>query len=241
MLKAVQGDQEVQSVVISKVDSKFNTIPGYTQTLDVDTVCIGYGLIPSIRLTSMIGCKHRYNPMLEEWVSYFDENMQTSQPGVFVAGDGAGIAGVLVARHEGTLAGLFAAAFAGIIPRDKAERAARPIHKKLSSLHKFRKAIDQMYRIHPALYANIPNDTVVCRCEDVTAGEIRKAIQNGASDLNSIKRLSRAGMGYCQGANCMPIVTAMLALEFNMKIENIEMMTNRPPTKPISLNLLGSS
>ena len=78
----------------------------------------------------------------------------------------------------------------------------------------------------------------MCRCEGVTAGEIRNAIREGTVDLNDIKRRTRMGMGYCQGANCVPTAAAILTREFGVKPENIPPMTTRPPRKPIPMNLL---
>jgi bacterioferritin-associated ferredoxin len=164
--------------------------------------------------------------------------MQTDQPGIFVAGDGAGIAGVLAAKMEGTLAGLYAAVHAGGLSEDKAGQAARPIRKRLSAMGRFRRAIDRMYPIYPDLYANITDDTIVCRCEGITAGEIRKAVLEGTMNLNDIKKRTRSGMGYCQGTNCLPTIVAMLVREFGAGQEEIQLMTTRPPARPIPLNLL---
>jgi thioredoxin reductase/bacterioferritin-associated ferredoxin len=238
VLQGLQGDQEVEQAFLGKVDSRCRPIAGETKRFDVDTVCIGYGLIPTTWLTSMLGCAHFYDPIIGGWVPQFDENMQTDQPGVFVAGDGAGIAGVLVAKMEGTLAGLYAAVHAGGLSKDKAVQAASPVWKKLAGMGKFRRAMDRMYRIYPDLYANITDDTIVCRCEGISAGEIRKAIRQGTVNLNDIKKRTRSGMGYCQGTNCLPTITAMLAREFGAHPEEIPMMTTRPPARPIPLNLL---
>jgi NAD(P)H-nitrite reductase large subunit len=164
--------------------------------------------------------------------------MQTDQPGVFVAGDGAGIAGVLVAKREGRIAGLYAAAYTGMISTGQAEQEARSERKQLASLGKFRRALDHMYRIHPDLYANISDDTIVCRCEGVSAGEIRRAVREGTTALNDIKKRTRSGMGYCQGTNCTPTIAAILVREFGVKPETIKMMTTRPPARPIPLALL---
>jgi len=228
----------VEQAFLSKVDSRCRPISGETKRFDVDTVCIGYGLIPTTWVTSMLGCTHFYDPMIGGWVPQFNEDMQTDQPGVFVAGDGAGIAGVLVAKMEGTLAGLYAAVHAGSISDDKAGQTARAVRKKLAGMGKFRRAIDRMYRIYPDLYANITDDTIVCRCEGISAGEIRKAIRKGTMNLNDIKKRTRSGMGYCQGTNCLPTIVAMLAREFGAHPEEIPMMTTRPPARPIPLSLL---
>jgi len=238
VLQAIEGDQIALRAVLGKVDAQSRSITGYAKTFEVDTVCVGYGLIPSVWLTSMLGCRHLYDPMVDAWTPYFDENMQTDQPGVFVAGDGAGIAGVLVAKREGTIAGLYAAVHAGIISAEQAQQAARIERGQLNSLRKFRRALDRMYRVQRGLYANIPDETIVCRCEEITAGEIRRAIEQGTFNLNDIKKRSRTGMGYCQGTNCMPVVAAILAREFGAKPEAIKMMTARPPARPVPLSLL---
>jgi thioredoxin reductase/bacterioferritin-associated ferredoxin len=238
VLQGLQGTQEVEQAFLGKVDSRCRPIAGEVKRFEVDTVCIGYGLIPTTWVTSMLGCRHVYAPMIGGWVPQFDENMQTDQPGVFVAGDGAGIAGVLVAKMEGTLAGLYGAAHAGIISEDKAAQTARAVRKKLAAMGKFRRAIDHMYRIYPDLYANVTDDTIICRCEGITAGEIRKAVRQGTMNLNDIKKRTRSGMGYCQGTHCLPTIAAMLAREFGARPEDIPMMTTRPPARPIPLSLL---
>ena len=103
---------------------------------------------------------------------------------------------------------------------------------------KFRHAMDRIYRIQPDLYANVTDDTIVCRCESITAGEIRQAIREGTPNLNDIKKRTRCGMGNCQGTNCQPTIAAILAREFETDPSKIEMVTTRPPARPIPLNLL---
>lgn len=237
-LHSIHGETYAQRAVLTKVDSGLNPIGSETKTFDVDTVCIGYGLIPNVWMTQMLGCKHGYDPMVGGWRPDFNENMETDQSGVFVAGDGAGIAGVLVARCEGEIAGLYAAAHADVIPKNQVEEKLTETRKKLTSLQKFRYAMDRMYPITSSLYSNITDDTLVCRCEGVTAGTIRQAIKDGTTNLNDIKKRTRAGMGYCQGANCLPSVAAMISREFGVKEADIGVMTTRPPAKPIPLSLL---
>jgi NADPH-dependent 2,4-dienoyl-CoA reductase/sulfur reductase-like enzyme len=237
-LRSVQGQGQVEAAVVGPVDSRGYPLPGNEKNFEVDTVCIGYGLIPSVWLTSLLGCRHDYNPLVGGWVPFFDENMQTDQLGVFVAGDGAGIAGVLVAKMQGTIAGLYAAAHTGDISIDQAVQGSLPQLRLLESMGRFRRAMDRIYRIQPDLYANVTDDTIVCRCESITAGEIRQAVREGTTNLNDIKKRTRSGMGYCQGTNCQPAIAAILAREFDADPASIQMQTTRPPARPIPLNLL---
>jgi NAD(P)H-nitrite reductase large subunit len=164
--------------------------------------------------------------------------MQTDQRGVFVAGDGAGVAGVLTAQRQGLVAGLYAAAKAGVISERNAEAAAVSLGRQLRSIGRFRRAMDHMYPVYAALYGNISDDTIICRCEGVTAGALRRAIREGTPDLSDIKKRTRTGMGYCQGANCSPTIAAILIREFGLPPEEILMATSRPPSAPLPLSLL---
>jgi NAD(P)H-nitrite reductase large subunit len=82
------------------------------------------------------------------------------------------------------------------------------------------------------------DDTVVCRCEQVTAGTIRRAVRAGTPDLSDVKKRTRAGMGYCQGANCGPAIGAMLHREFAASEEAAHRQSDRPPVRPVPLSLL---
>ena len=103
---------------------------------------------------------------------------------------------------------------------------------------RFRRAMDRIYQVYPELYANVTDDTIVCRCEGITAGEIRRAVRAGTMNLNDIKKRTRSGMGYCQGANCQPSIAAMLAREFGADPAEIITATTRPPARPIPISLL---
>jgi len=238
ILKAVNGKERVERAVLCKINSRSQPIEGTEKEYAVDTVCTGYGLIPNTAMTHMLDCTHEYVEKAGSWVPLFGETMETDRAGIFVAGDGAGVAGVLTARCQGAIAGAYAAAHCGLLSEDDATHSVRTYRKSLAGLKRFRQAMDAIYPIDPGLYSAIADDTVVCRCEGVTAGEIRKAIREGTTEPNDIKKRTRAGMGYCQGTTCFPTIAMILAREFGMKPEAMEPFTPRPPVRPIPLNLL---
>ena len=82
------------------------------------------------------------------------------------------------------------------------------------------------------------DDVIVCRCEEVTAGQIRQAIREGAVDVSGVKRRTRAGMGLCQGRTCEKIVMRLLAQELGKPMEEIKPDTIRPPIVPVSFGAL---
>ncbi|MDR3568968.1 MAG: (2Fe-2S)-binding protein [Syntrophobacteraceae bacterium] len=84
------------------------------------------------------------------------------------------------------------------------------------------------------------DDLVICRCEEITRKEIKEAIRNGMKTLNGIKRVTRAGMGLCQGQTCQRLVTQLLAGELGMAPAQIKQMTPRAPVRPVALSVLAA-
>lgn len=81
------------------------------------------------------------------------------------------------------------------------------------------------------------DDVVICRCEEITLGEILRAIREGADTLNVIKRTTRAGMGLCQGRTCQKMIAAMLARELGKPLSEVAPPSVRPPLRPTSMKV----
>ncbi|MFH1777276.1 MAG: (2Fe-2S)-binding protein [Candidatus Omnitrophota bacterium] len=82
------------------------------------------------------------------------------------------------------------------------------------------------------------NPVIICRCEEITEEEILQAIKNGARSINSIKRMTRAGMGLCQGHNCAELVQEILVRELHYKVSELPGETKRIPVEPVKLGVL---
>lgn len=82
---------------------------------------------------------------------------------------------------------------------------------------------------------------IICRCEDVTEAEVLIAIEQGATTADEVKRLTRAGMGHCQGRTCRRLVNQLLAKKLGQKPEAQRPVTQRSPLQPISLKTLADS
>jgi len=89
--------------------------------------------------------------------------------------------------------------------------------------------------------ANKDADTLVCRCEDINRERILKAIADGYQTLDEIKRVTRAGMGPCQGRTCRHLIAQELSRFYKVPMEDVLMTTFRPPVKPISLGALADA
>ena len=122
-VKEALGSDRVEAAVIVALDQKWQPVAGTEKTLSVDTICLAVGLNPTTALARMAGCKMAYVPALGGNVPAHDENQQTSVPGLYVAGDVAGIEEASSAIVEGRLAGLAAARSLGYLEESEFEAA----------------------------------------------------------------------------------------------------------------------
>jgi NADPH-dependent 2,4-dienoyl-CoA reductase/sulfur reductase-like enzyme len=235
-----RGEGKVEEAVIAGVDKEWRPLLATRQTLKVDTICLGFGFVSSTELTRLAKCEHLYDPLLGGWVPWRRETMETSTSGVYSVGDCAGVAGSLVAIEEGRIAGLSVARAMGCLSDSQAGKQLNTHRKRLAKLSRFRRVLDEISRPRAGLYELADDDTVICRCEEITLGEIKEAISAGALDINEIKRSTRIGMGRCQGRMCGPVISEILADQPFFKGIVDSHLSVRPPIKPIPLGDLAA-
>ncbi|MEW1640092.1 NAD(P)/FAD-dependent oxidoreductase [Streptomyces sp. NPDC093801] len=193
------GTTRVEAVTVARLDEDWRPLPGTTRRIPCDALAVGHGLVPQLELATGLGCATRPSPdgtvALE-----LDEAQRTSVPGVWAAGETGGIGGARLALTEGEIA---AHAIAGRpVPAALVRRRAR--------LRAFAGAMAAAHRPGSGWTGWLREETDVCRCEEVPAGRIREAVQElGARDARTVKLLTRAGMGWCQGRMCGPAVAAL--------------------------------
>jgi NADPH-dependent 2,4-dienoyl-CoA reductase/sulfur reductase-like enzyme len=178
-----------------------------------------------------VGVEHRWNDLQLCWTPRVDRNGGTSVAGVLIAGDGAGIAGGQAAAWRGVLSAL--AVVQAMQPGKKlpAERLARTA---VAQFTRGRKFLDRMYR--PAKTFRHPaGDVIVCRCEEVSAREIRETVALGCNGPNQMKAFLRCGMGPCQGRMCGLTVTELIAEARGVTPQEVGYYRIRPPVKPVTV------
>ncbi|SDS90145.1 FAD-dependent oxidoreductase [Actinoplanes derwentensis] len=184
---AAHGTDRVEEVTVARLNPDWSPIPGTETRIVTDALCVSHGFVPRTELAISAGCALA-GDMVET-----DRNQQTSVPGVFSAGELTGIGGVDLALAEGEIAG---AAAAGRQPPPAAVR-------RRAVFREFAGRLEAAHGIRPGWQAWVDDTTVVCRCEDVTAGELRDtARMTGSRGLRSLKLTTRAGLGICQGRTC---------------------------------------
>ncbi|RYZ09327.1 MAG: FAD/NAD(P)-binding oxidoreductase, partial [Comamonadaceae bacterium] len=204
------------------------------RVLAADGMVAGHGLVPGTDITRLLRARHRYDAVRGGWIAETDAHGRTSVPRLYVAGDGAGIAGAAAAGAHGELAALACAFDLGRIDEPVRRAAEPPLRSHWQGSARFGRAMAGLMALRPGAVAAIAPDTIVCRCEDVTRAEIDAAAQEGARDLNQLKAWTRCGMGPCQGRTCGDVAGALIALHAGSR-EAAGMFTGRAPLRPVSL------
>jgi octopine oxidase subunit A len=212
---------------------------GRDERLEVDTLLLHQGVVPSINLSNATGCRHVWDDAQIAWKPDTDAFGSTSLPGLAIAGDGAGIAGAEAAVERGRIAALGVAQRLGRIDQATRDRAVAAPRAALARYERGRKFLDALYR--PSKQFRIPQgDTIACRCEEVTAERIRATVALGAIGPNQMKAFLRCGMGPCQGRLCGLTVAELIADERHCDPGDVGYFRLRPPIKPISLGELAA-
>jgi D-hydroxyproline dehydrogenase subunit alpha len=228
-----EGSRGVERAIVASVDRDWRVVAGSERSIEVDTILLGYGLETSAELSRLCGCEHRFDPALGGWVPKRDDWMQTSSAGIYAVGDGSAVRGSVNAELEGRLAGIAAARDLGYLAASEASDRAITIRRRLRRVRSFQGALRALYPLGVGLYELSTDDTVVCRCEEVTQRELVCAIDDGVDDPNVIRARTRIGMGRCQGRYCASHVAATIAARHGRAIGAIEPPTVRPPVKPV--------
>lgn len=202
-----------------------------------DLLLLHDGVVPNTQITRALpGCAHVWDRAQAAFRPVLDEFGNTSLDGLLVAGDGGGIGGARAAALSGRIAALEAARWLGFLTADQRDALATPLlHRRAAELAP-RALLDTLYP--PLAMARVADDTLVCRCEEVTAGRVRAAVALGAQGPNQLKAFLRAGMGACQGRVCGPAVHALMAEARGVPPEGLEPLRTRFPTKPVTVGEL---
>lgn len=197
---AAHGDDRVESVTIASVDADWVPIPGTEKRIAVDAVCVSHGFSPRLELALAAGCA-----LTPERFVRVDGRQLTSAPDVYAAGEVTGIGGVDLAMAEGEIAGHAAA---GGSPAARELRGA--VHRR-RVFRGFADRIEAAHGIRSGWPSMLADDTIVCRCEEVTFGRLcDTADATGSRSLRALKLSTRAGLGICQGRVCGRSVEELL-------------------------------
>jgi NADPH-dependent 2,4-dienoyl-CoA reductase/sulfur reductase-like enzyme len=206
--------------------------------LAADHLFLHEGVTPNVQISLALRLRHRWDEGQLCWRPVLDSWGQTSFPNIAIAGDGGGIAGAEAAALSGRLAALDAAKQLGHIGETERDSRSVPIRAALDCELALRPFLDRLYQPPRSALVPIDDETIACRCEEVSVGQIRGAARLGAPGPNQLKAFTRCGMGPCQGRMCGPIVSAVIADTLRKPIADIGTYRPRAPFKPITLGAL---
>jgi D-hydroxyproline dehydrogenase subunit alpha len=199
-ITAIHGHDRVESVTTAKLTASWAPIAGTERRVEVDEVCLGHGWTPRLEIPLALGCA-----LNDQRFVAIDKSQRTSVPDVYAAGEITGIGGVDLALAEGTIAGHVAA---GGHLDDAILAHSRSCR---TTWRRFAARLNVAHGVGDQWTRWLTDETIVCRCEEVTIGRLRTVARvTDSSGLRSLKLTSRAGLGICQGRMCGRTVEALL-------------------------------
>jgi NADPH-dependent 2,4-dienoyl-CoA reductase/sulfur reductase-like enzyme len=229
-VEAIEGQHRVEALTC-------RTTAGVRHRIACDAIAYGHGLRAETQLAELAGCELRYDPIHRQYLPAVDEDGRAGQA-IYLAGDGRTIGGADAAVVSGTLAAQAVAADLGLsIPPIDAPAQRRKLHH----LYHFQRAMAGAFAWPRHAVTSLPDEVPVCRCENVTAGEIRASLRLplGFAELNRVKAATRCGMGRCQGRMCGAAAAELTAAVLGRADAPLDRLRAQPPVKPMPVAIAG--
>lgn len=217
-LKHIDGEQRVTAIRWGE------------HTVACDAVAFAHALRSETQLADLLGCEFSWNSLNRAWLPQRDVAGRSSIAGVYLAGDGAGIMGADAAHMAGERAALAVLADSRIAID---QRRAAELERQLASIERFRHGLETAFPFPQQWAAQAPDALIVCRCEEVSAGEVRAVVDEGHWEINRVKAHCRVGMGRCQGRMCGLAAAEIIAERSGRGIEATGRLRGQAPIKPL--------
>jgi bacterioferritin-associated ferredoxin len=232
-VQVVSGVTELSAAGDGQLANVSYVAGGKRETIPADLLLLHQGVVPNVNLAMSAGVEHRWDDLQLCWSPVLDGSGNSSVAGIAIAGDGAGIGGANAAVVRGRIAAR--AAVEALAPAAASKLAPMAtLRADLAKAERGRVFLDTLFR--PAPQFRIPSgDTIVCRCEEVTAKDVLDSVAIGATGPNQLKAYRRTGMGPCQGRLCGLTVTELMAQTRGKSPQEIGYYRLRAPVKPITL------
>lgn len=222
----IEGHGRVAGVVVSDR-------AGRERRVEADAIGLGYGLRSETQLAELAKARFGFDAVARQWLPETDADGRSSVPLVYLAGDGAVVRGADAAELAGRLAACAALRDLGhAVPEEEFSR----LRAALRPMSRFRQGLENGFPWPGHLAAMLPNETIICRCEAITAGAIRRTVaETGAPEMNRAKSLGRVGMGRCQGRICGLAAAEVIAAARGVPVEEVGRLRGAAPIKPLPL------
>ncbi|MGV8920965.1 MAG: FAD-dependent oxidoreductase [Pseudomonas sp.] len=221
-LERIDGELRVNSITWRRGQKQ--------QTLTCDAVAFAHALRSETQLADLLGCDFHWNELNRAWLPTRDSAGRASVEGIYLAGDGAGIMGADAAEMAGERAAL-------ALLEDSGQRVdsarCQQLEQQLAGIERFRQGLETAFPFPADWAANAPDELILCRCEEVSVGEVRTVVDEGHWELNRVKAHCRVGMGRCQGRMCGSAAAEIVAQHSGRAVESIGRLRGQAPIKPL--------
>jgi NADPH-dependent 2,4-dienoyl-CoA reductase/sulfur reductase-like enzyme len=233
-----RGSNQLEEVVVARLDNTGSIIQGTGQIFPTDTLAVGYGFVPNIELSQQAGCAVSYDVDKGGWYVEVSNTMTTSVNNIYAVGEVNGIAGGGKSLVDGQIAAWDLLCKQGIVDLKTCKKQIQPLIRQRNRQLRYGRFLNRFCQLPPHSFASIPDGVTVCRCEEITMGDIRKQLSNGLATMNSIKRATRCGMGNCQARTCGPILSEIISALAEKPPTAIGCTSARAPVKAVSIDSL---
>ena len=232
-----RGDGKVEEAMVAGLDQSGRPLADGRRTVAADAVLVNYGFIPSLQIPRLLGCTRAgMRPAIAGWWSAIRISGRASLRSSSRVRSPASPAIAWPWRRGGSLDSMLPDL--GLINEARrAEQLRQPMRDRAQH-QSFADHLKRTFALRAGLYDMVTPETVVCRCEEVTADDIRALAAEWDGSLRAIKQCSRAGMGQCQGRICEATVVRIAAEASARAPSSIGRDTPRNQVKPMSLEAL---
>ncbi len=221
-LVEVVGEQKVEAVTWQRAGSR--------HSLACDGLAFAHALRSETQLADLLGCQFTWSPLNRAWLPSRDQAGRSSVPSVYLAGDGAGIMGADAAEMAGERAALALLEDMGVTI--DSERGPQ-LERRLARIHGFRVGLEAAFSFPEQWASQAPDDLMLCRCEEISVGEVRQVVAQGHTDINRVKAHCRVGMGRCQGRMCGSAAVEIIAQAAACSPQQVGRLRAQAPIKPL--------
>ncbi|WP_413110214.1 FAD-dependent oxidoreductase [Thaumasiovibrio sp. DFM-14] len=229
------GSHDLEVIGQERAEGLRFTCRGKQVDIVAKTILLHEGVVPNLRLSQSLNCAHEWYEPQRYWRPTLNLWGQSSVEGVSIAGDASGIGGGPMAAAKGHLAAIDSAFKLNKINEAERDHLALEHKKILNKETLIRPFLDHVFPPNHQTLSPMDDDVLICRCEEITAGQIREAIAQGARHPAQIKGKTRAGMGPCQGRMCAATMSEMIAERCSLDMSDVGSLRVRTPLKPLSI------
>lgn len=236
-VRRIKGARLVRAVGLNRLEAiEIRHRGGNLETIDCDALAFGYGLRPETQLAELAGARFRFDAALRNWFPVIDSD-GCAGDGLWLAGDGALTGGRMAAALSGRLAALsmIEKRQNRVATQPSSGREAARLRRKVGRLRQFQAHLAIAFPMPEDAASTLPDDAIVCRCERITAGEVRAAVAAvaGPVEINRVKAVTRCGMGRCQGRFCGPTLQELTAATCGASLADVGRLRAQAPVRPI--------